>query len=92
MEFLKSSLTAPPLSRDGVYYALQHIESGEYICLLQDGIDHLAVFSVPDGARQFRALLGIDDHVDVAAVTPSNVPFNYYWYNGEMIILSTPLS
>ena len=92
LEFLKPSLSAAPLSRDGKYFALQHMEIAEYICLLYEGIDHLAVFEDEEKARRFRGLLGLEEHVDIVPVIPKSVPFSHYWYHGEMIALSAPLS
>ncbi len=64
-------------------YALQHIENGEFICLLQDGDDYLACFSDGDTALQFRADLGLQEHVDLTRTTMGSSPFHHFWLDGE---------
>ncbi len=66
-------------------YALQHIDSGEFICLLQEGTDYLACFSDGDSALEFRALLGLQEHVDLAATTLDHSPFSHFWLDGESV-------
>ena len=66
-------------------YALRHIESGEFICLLQDGHDYLACFSDGDTALQFRAELGLQEHVDLFATTLDHSPFRHFWLDGESV-------
>ena len=56
-------------------YALQHIESGEFICLLQEGVDYLACFTDGDTALEFRTALGLQEHVDLFTSTLDNSPF-----------------
>ena len=68
-------------------YALQHIDSGEYICLLQEGIDYLACFSDGDGALEFRSLLGLQEHVDLCSTTLGCSPFSHFWLDGENVNL-----
>ncbi len=57
-------------------YALRHIESGEFICLLQDGTDYLASFS--DGAA-----LGLQEHVNMVSTTIEQSPFRHFWLDGD---------
>jgi len=69
-------------------YALQHLENGEYICLLQDGIDYLACFSDGDTALEFRASLGLQEHVDLCPMTLQRSPFQHFWLDGENVALT----
>lgn len=73
-------------------YALQHIESGEFICLLQDGIDYLACFTDGDTALEFRAALGLHEHVDISLSTLSDSPFSHFWLDGESIEIKHEVS
>lgn len=68
-------------------YALQHIDSGEYICLLQEGVDYLACFSDGDSALEFRSLLGLQEHVDLCSTTMDRSPFSHFWLDGESVNL-----
>jgi hypothetical protein len=68
-----------------VAYALRHIETGEYVCLRQSGREYVACFSTGDGAFQFRAELRLTEYVDVAGARLANLPFDYFWLDGEMI-------
>ena len=68
-------------------FALQHIESGEYICLLQEGTDYLACFSDGDSALEFRSLLGLQEHVDLCSTTLDRSPFSHFWLDGESVAL-----
>jgi len=68
-------------------YALQHLETGEYICLLQEGTDYLACFSDGDSALEFRALLGLQEHVDLCSTTLERSPFSHFWLDGESVHL-----
>ncbi len=68
-------------------YALQHLETGEYICLMQDGVDYLACFPDGDSALEFRAALGLQEHVDLSATTMIRSPFSHFWLNGESVVL-----
>ena len=68
-------------------FALQHIDSGEYICLLQEGTDYLACFSDGDSALEFRSLLGLQEHVDLCSTTLDRSPFCHFWLDGESINL-----
>lgn len=65
-------------------FTLRHIESGEYICLRQNGMEHLACFSDGDSALQFRLDLGLLEHVDISAARLCDTPFDKFWLNGEM--------
>ena len=71
-------------------FALQHLDSGEFICLLQEGTDYLACFSDGDSALEFRALLGLQEHVDLAATTLDRSPFSHFWLDGESVNLGQP--
>ena len=66
-------------------FALQHIDSGEFICLLQEGTDYLACFSDGDSALEFRALLGLQEHVDLSTMTLDHSPFSHFWLDGESV-------
>lgn len=70
-------------------YALQHIETGEMICLLQDGIDYLACFTDGDTALEFRAALGLQEHVDLYTSTLDTAPFTHFWLDGENVEVKT---
>jgi hypothetical protein len=69
------------------FYGLRHIERGEFICLLYDGVDYIAAFSDGDTAHEFRAELGLIEHVDILPLTLDNCPFGHLWLDGERIIL-----
>jgi len=66
-------------------YALQHIESGEFICLLQEGVDYLACFTDGDTALELRTALGLQEHVVLFTSTLDNSPFSHFWLDGESI-------
>ncbi len=66
-------------------YALQHIETGEYICLRQGGREYLACFTDGDTTMQFRVELGLVEHVDLVRMRLSDAPFNNFWLDGETI-------
>lgn len=68
-------------------YALQHLETHEFICLLQDGVDYLACFSDGDTALEFRASLGLQEHVDLFSTTMEKSPFQHFWLNGENVVM-----
>ena len=69
-------------------FALQHLDSGEYICLLQEGTDYLACFSDGDSALEFRALLGLQEHVDLSTMTLDRSPFSHFWLDGESVVIA----
>jgi hypothetical protein len=73
------------INRDQRVYALRHIENGEFICMLQEGEDYLACFSDGDTALQFRAELGLQEHVDLYGTTLGRSPFRHFWLDGENI-------
>ncbi len=66
-------------------YTLQHIETGEYICIRQQTTEYLACFSDGDTAGQFRGDVGLIEHVDIVPMLLSEVPFDHYWLDGEML-------
>ena len=66
-------------------YALQHIETGEFICLLQQGDDYLACFSDGDSALAFREELKLQEHVDLYTGTLGSSPFTHFWLDGENV-------
>ncbi len=80
-----SSAVLDPAQR---VFALQHLDSGEFICLLQEGTDYLACFSDGDSALEFRALLGLQEHVDLATTTLDRSPFSHFWLDGESVTLA----
>ena len=73
-------------------YALQHIENGEFICLLQEGVDYLACFSDGDTALEFRTALGLQEHVDLVSMTMATSPFTHFWMDGESVELEHELA
>ena len=79
--------TTMELNTEQSVFALQHIDSGEYICLLQEGIDYLACFSDGDSALEFRSLLGLHEHVDLCSTTMDRSPFSHFWLDGESVNL-----
>ncbi len=68
-------------------YALRHLDSNEFICLLQEGTDYLACFSDGDTALEFRASLGLQEHVDLFGTTLDQSPFQHFWLDGENVVL-----
>lgn len=72
----------PDLSR--VVYTLRHIETGEYVCLRQEGEEYLAAFSEDSAARAFRSELQLVEFVDVISVRLGHVPFDHYYLDGEL--------
>lgn len=75
--------TATELDTSQRIFALRHLDSGEFICLLQDGEDYLASFSDGDSALEFRAALGLQEHVDLVSTTAGQSPFRCFWLDGE---------
>jgi hypothetical protein len=71
-------------------YALQHLESGEFICLLQDGVDYLACFSDGDTALEFRTALGLQEHVNIHSTLLSKCPFTHFWLDGDNVVTPSP--
>ena len=68
-------------------YALQHLETGEFICLLQDGVDYLACFSDGDTALEFRTALGLQEHVRIYTSKVDNCPFTHFWLDGNNVVV-----
>lgn len=66
-------------------HALRHLETGEYICLRQEGREYLACFTDGDTALQFRDELGLLEHVDITNMLIGDAPFDHFWLDGEMI-------
>lgn len=64
---------------------MQHIDTGEFICLRQNGREYLACFSDGDSAYQFREELGLVEFVDVSCLRLGDAPFDNFWLDGEMI-------
>lgn len=87
---LKLNDTAPLQEIDTTQsvFALQHLDSGEFICLLQEGTDYLACFSDGDSALEFRTLLGLQEHVDLATTTLAGSPFAHFWLDGESVTIA----
>lgn len=69
-------------------YALQHIDTGEFICLLQEGVDYLACFTDGDTALEFRIALGLQEHVDLYSATMEASPFSHFWLDGYSVEIS----
>ncbi len=68
-------------------FTLQHLETSEFICLLQDGTDYLACFSDGDTAYEFRTALGLQEHVNIAVTSLEKSPFTHFWLDGKNIVL-----
>ena len=68
-------------------FALQHLDTGEYICLLQEGTDYLACFTDGVSALEFRSLLGLQEHVDLCSTTLERSPFAHFWLDGESVAI-----
>jgi hypothetical protein len=66
-------------------FTLQHIETGEYICIRQQTTEYLACFSDGDTAGQFREDVGLIEHVDIVPMHLNDAPFDHYWLDGEML-------
>ena len=73
-------------------YSLQHLESGEYICLLQDDVDYLACFTSGDDALQFREALGLQEHVQLHVSSIHDCPFKHFWLDGSDMVLDSPVT
>ena len=68
-----------------IVYTLRHLETGEYVCLRQEGEEYLAVFSSDDSALRFRSELHLVEFVDTAALRLSSLPFQRYYLDGELL-------
>lgn len=68
-------------------YALRHLDTNEFICLLQEGTDYLACFSDGDTALEFRTSLGLQEHVDLHCTAIDRSPFKHFWLDGENVVL-----
>lgn len=77
--------SSPEIDTTQRVFALQHLDTGEYICLLQEGTDYLACFTDGDSALEFRSLLGLQEHVDLCSTTLDRSPFKHFWLDGESI-------
>jgi hypothetical protein len=77
----------PKVETRQLVYALRHMETGEYICLLDEGHDYLACFSDGDTAIEFRTELNLQEHVDIVTCRVGVAPFLYLWLDGEMVDL-----
>jgi hypothetical protein len=66
-------------------HVLRHLETGEFVCLRQDGQEYLAAFTDGDSALQFRAELGMVEFVDVVSLRLSEAPFSQFWLDGQLI-------
>ena len=73
-------------------YALQHLDTGEFICLLQEGTDYLACFSDGDTAFDFRSALGLQEHVDIAVTSMRSSPFTHFWLDGANVVVAKEVS
>lgn len=69
-------------------FVLRHIETDEYVCLRQDELEYLAAFSEVDAAREFRDQLQLTEFVDVVGTRLNQVPFDYFYLDGEMLPLA----
>src|SRR6201999_966639 len=80
-----SSMKTADLDLKLKIYALQHLDSGEFICLLQEGVDYLACFTDGDTALEFRTALGLQEHVDLFVTSMDASPFTHFWLDGENV-------
>lgn len=71
-----------------VVYTLRHIETGEYVCLRQDGEEYLAAFSDDDSAQKFRCEINLVEFVDIASVHLINAPFDHFYLDGKLLTRS----
>ena len=72
-----------------VVYTLRHIETGEYVCLRQDGEEYLAAFSTDDSALKFRSEINLIEFVDVTSARLASVPFDHFYLDGNLVTRST---
>lgn len=86
---MKSALVT---NKTQTIFALRHLDSGEFICLLQDGTDYLAAFSDGDSALEFRSALGLHEHVDMVCTTLEQSPFRHFWLDGNNMELAEEAS
>ena len=68
-------------------YALQHIETLEYVCALQEGYDYLICYDDGDTAYALREAMRLEEHVDVVIVKFSELPFRHYWFNSKNYVV-----
>lgn len=80
-------IATPKIDVNQKIYALQHLETQEFICLLQEGTDYLACFSDGDTALEFRTALGLQEHVDISSTCIEKSPFTHFWLDGKNIVL-----
>lgn len=73
------------INLDQPIYALQHIETKQYVCILVDGIDYLVCFTCGDGAISFMEDMRMREHVDLYVTTLNECEFNHFWLDGEFL-------
>jgi hypothetical protein len=79
-----------PLDRAStMVFVLQHLESGEYVCLHHNGIDYLVAFTKPDDATLFRRDAGLIEHAQIVSVRLDGTSFEHFWLDGEMVNRAT---
>lgn len=66
-------------------HVLRHIDTGEYVCLNQEGNEYLAAFTDGDTAFQFREELGMIEFVDIVKMILGEAPFEQFWLDGQLI-------
>lgn len=71
-----------------VVYTLRHIDTGEYVCLRQDGEEYLAAFTNDDSALKFRSEVNLIEFVDITSGYLANVPFDHFYLDGELLTRS----
>jgi hypothetical protein len=86
-DMLQTTQTAATVDTAQRVFALQHLESGEFICLLQNGVDYLACFTDGDSALQFREELGLYEHVRLYVAPMLDCPFDHFWLDGHDTII-----
>jgi hypothetical protein len=68
-------------------YALEHIETREFICVLHEDRDYLVCFTEESDAEEMRGALGLSDHCDITARAVNEYPIRQLWLDGEFIEL-----
>jgi hypothetical protein len=69
-------------------FVLRHMETNEYVCLRQEGVEYMAAFTDERRALDFRQQLRLLEFVDVLSIRLSHAPFDHVYLDGEMLPLS----
>ena len=68
-------------------YTLRHLESQEFVCLIETRTPWLACFTDMDTCLHYRAEIGLRDHCAVVSTTLERIPFTRVWLDGELFYL-----